>query len=183
MGGNLPYMNFPGPKIWASAGVVPLSSRYSWQPIVSQVTSVMLNIVAVWLLTSGVDAPSRLRFYARWVPVLSIGLLAGIAAQARGGTIFNWNIAEQDRSKFYAIVTVICEVPGTFLLYLLLSRLATQLGCRALAMKSLALGALVVACVSAGPAMFLLRGASRGDRTSWLVLLMARRTARRTAPW
>jgi hypothetical protein len=157
-GGNLPYLNFPGPKIWAAAGVVPTSHGYDFAPLVKRTTLLMLNLVAVWLLTASA-APSRLRLLARWVPVVSVGIMLGLVGQSYTRHAIRYYVGVDYTSHIFAFVTVVCEVPATLLLYLLLARLARERGRPDLAGKLIALGVAVTLFVAAGIATFALRRA------------------------
>ena len=151
IGGNLPFINFPGAKIWAAAAIAPATHGTTWNPLVAQTTLLALNLAAVWLLTAAAD-PSRLRFLARWTPIFSFGVML--------------SLARQHPNRAFAIVTVLCEVPATFLLYLLLSHLARALGRDALACKLRALGVLVTLFVLSGVATFgLSRTAATDDQS------------------
>ena len=152
-GGNLPFINFPGPKIWAAAGVVPQDHGSTWNPLVAQTTLLALNLIAVWLLTTAAK-PSRLRFFARWAPVVSIGVMLGLVGQSRSADTIRWYIGFDYRSQFFAIVTVVCEVPATMLLYLLMAQLARRFERPALARKLRALGVAVCLFMTVGAAMF-----------------------------
>jgi hypothetical protein len=157
-GANLPYLNFPGPKIWAAAGVVPTAHGYDFDPLVGRTTLLALNLVAVWLLTAAA-APSRLRLLARWVPIASVGIMLGLVGQSYSRNTIRYYIGVDYTSQFFAFVTVACEVPATLLLYLILARLARERGQRALAAKLNALGVAVCLFVAAGIATFGLRRA------------------------
>jgi hypothetical protein len=147
-GGNLPYVNFPGPKIWAAAGVAATAHSSEWNPLASRTTLLALNLAAVWLLTSAAPR-GRLRFLARWVPALSIGVMLGLVGRTH--------------TRFFAFVTVFCEVPATLLLYVLLSQLADELGRALLAWKLRTLGVLVSMFVLAGSATFALSRSTIGN--------------------
>jgi len=138
-GGNLAFVNFPGPKIWAAAGLVSVSHSSEWNPLVSQATLLALNLAVVRLLSSAAN-PSQVRRLARWVPVLAIGCALGVRGY--------WG------NRFYAVVSVVCEVPATLLLYLLLSQLARELDRVSLAWKLRTLGILVSIFVLGGVGMF-----------------------------
>jgi hypothetical protein len=167
-GGNLPYVNFPGPKIWAAAGVVPTSHGYAFDPLVARTTLLALNLIAVWLLTAAA-APSRLRTLARWVPVVSVGVMLGLVGQSYSRQTIRWYVGVDYTSQFFAFVTVVCEVPATLLLYLLLARLARDRRLPSLAGRLKALGVAVTLFVVAGIATFALRRTGIADRHALLI--------------
>jgi hypothetical protein len=152
IGANLPFVNFPGPKVWASAGVVPRNGRYTWEPLVSRATLIALNLAAVWLLAGGSNA--RLYRVARWLPVLSVGVALGLTAANRYG-----NLADDTtgvyRSRIFAVVTVLGDVPATVMLYALLARLAQNLDRPKLANQFRLLAAVVAALIVATLGWFL----------------------------
>ena len=88
IGGNLPFYNFPGPKLWAAAAVPELASGDYWGPIVSRASLTVLNLLAFWLITVDPSAGPRsdesratrlLRRTVRWLPVVVVGACLGFA--------------------------------------------------------------------------------------------------------
>ena len=80
-GGHLPFMNYPGPKVWAGVSLGGNGTRYYWDPVVTRVTFLMLHLLAVWLvsvpLRAGANCSNRLRLAVRWLPALGLGAGTG----------------------------------------------------------------------------------------------------------
>jgi hypothetical protein len=178
---NLPFFNFPGPKLFASAALPEMGRETVWEAICSQTVLVVLNLAAFWLITVRLDRREGvvLRALVRWLPVLSVGVAMGCGAA--------WQAAESARrasplfsgvrrTAVFVVVTVLLELPSTFLLYAYLARLAAlyaggrslhrQLRLAALAVPAVVLASLAVFTVSRGyrdpraaPAMLAAAGA------------------------
>ncbi|HZN68487.1 MAG TPA: hypothetical protein VFB66_24600, partial [Tepidisphaeraceae bacterium] len=134
LGGNLPFYNFPGPKLFAAAAVPELGQEQYWHPIVSRTLLVALNVAAIWLLTTRLDGREGwvLRGLVRWLPVASVGAALGVAGAWRASVPPSYSAYFVNplngplRSEFFASVTVLCELPVTVLIYAYLSRLAAR---------------------------------------------------------
>jgi hypothetical protein len=127
-GGILPFVNFPGPKVWSSIIINITDIRYMWGPLLSQTTLLVTNVAAIWLLTYRPGGNDALRRWTRWVPVLSIGAALGAVAGSRAGSVFGINIDGSERTEFYIALTLMFELPATLLLYGMLARLAGEVG-------------------------------------------------------
>lgn len=121
LGGNLPFVNFPGPKLWLSVVISENFARY-WSPILSNVQLVILNLLCAWLIT--VELPgarrSALRTWLRWLPVVSIGAAIGATVTTR----YYMNNPAANEMELFAFATVLMEMPATILLYAYLAHLA-----------------------------------------------------------
>jgi hypothetical protein len=112
-GNDVPALNYPGPKVWATPlrdGVRSLGNPY-----------VIANLLAVWLMTvrwrEGRHQPQR-RLLARWGAVLLIGMTNGFIIASP------WLADQSMTSERTAILLALAEVPATLLLYLHLSSVA-----------------------------------------------------------
>jgi len=130
--GNLPFYSFPGPRLVAATPF--LGRRTNWDPLVSSITLVALNLAAVWLITlrppgSATTGPDlhrdRLRTLTRWSSVFATGAALATAAawesmEGRGGPYFRPGL----RPEFFALAIVLCQTPPTAMLYACLARIA-----------------------------------------------------------
>jgi hypothetical protein len=143
--GNLPFYSFPGPRLAAATPF--LGRRTNWDPLVSCLTLVALNLAAVWLITlrplgaptSGAATsgpgpsrpalptgqPDRLRPITRWASVFATGAALATAAaweslEGHGGRFLRTGL----RPEFFALATVLCQLPPTAMLYACLARIA-----------------------------------------------------------
>lgn len=168
LGGNLPFYNYPGPKVWAATAMPELAGRYSWEPIVSRTLLLALNLAALWLITAVPLTGRRgplLRRAVRWVPVLLLGAALGAASVMRRGDFSNY-LAGPWRSEFFAIITLACELPATFLLYLYLRRLSVEHAWPKLGRGFAALGGVMIALVAVAISAFALSGQLLALRSS-----------------
>jgi len=174
VGGNLPFFNFPGPKLWAAAIVPELGGRYYWDPIVSRTALGAMNLAAIWLMTLQLDGREShlLRRLTRWLPVVMVGFALGLAAASR--TMDRSDRVGADlRSEFFALTMVLCELPATVLIYLYLSTLASTYT-RRLALKRnlVAAGFAIPALVGTSLVAFLLSKDFRAARAAPAVLAL-----------
>jgi hypothetical protein len=142
--GSLPFFNYPGPKVWATAIVPELGGAQYWNELRSTSLLALLNITAVWLLTLRIgpdaevfpeprlhprpDLTELLRLAARWSAVLAVGAAAGCVAGWQALRSDNYYLREEGRGKFFAIALLTCELPATLLLYWHLAATARRLG-------------------------------------------------------
>lgn len=175
--GNLPFYNYPGPKLWAAAAVPELGQRDWWNSIAARAVLTALNLAAFWLVTvdPGRDtpiAPARgegaLRRLTRWLPVLAVGAALGCASMASEPSRYYDRVELQNRTKFFAAVTVACELPATVLLYAYLGLLARRLGRGELAGRFAVLAVLVVMLVGVGLSALVLSRRLQGAHTDGL---------------
>jgi hypothetical protein len=176
VGGNLPFVNFPGPKMWAGAAINETADRwlqFSWGPILSRVTLMTLNLAAVWLVAMPIRndrSGAILRTLNRWLPVATFGAAVTLV---RGVSAGMEDDAASFRTEFFAAATVFCELPATILLYILLARVAEDcnqprlaLHFRGICFAVVALGSTaLLACVISKHALY-----RRGD---WPFLVIA----------
>ncbi|MEO6434655.1 MAG: hypothetical protein ABIP55_02690, partial [Tepidisphaeraceae bacterium] len=173
VGGNLPFVNFPGPKVWATVVFGPLGGRSSWSYLGDRYMLFAINLAAIWLLSASAR-PGRLRLAVRWLPVILIGGVLGGVAASRNGEVFGVHFYGAYWSRFYAAVTVLCEVPSTLLLYLLLARRARDLGRPRLAVQFLGVALAMVALVGTSLAFFVASGRwLNGTQRAGEILLLA----------
>lgn len=128
LGGTLPLLNFPGPKVWAMSHLQRIVGDYVTGLGAGGAWWGWVNLLAIFLLTSPRSRrawdestldPRRL---ARWAAVLGGGAFFGLTLIGR-----DLNVNQPGFWKF-ALAAVACELPGTVLLYLYLGRLAGSLG-------------------------------------------------------
>jgi hypothetical protein len=180
VGGNVPFFNFPGPKLFAAAAVPELGRSYYWDPVVSRTILVALNLAAFWLVTCELDRRRdvALRALVRWVPVLATGAALGFAhayhaLEQSPREFFANSLGGRYRSEFFAAVTVACELPATALLYLYLAKLAARAAPgTSLRRQFLAAAVAVPAVVLSSFAAFLLSRGHLSARASPAVLAL-----------
>ena len=150
VGGNIPYFNFPGPKVL----ILPLT--HSYYPDVSRFA--LDTLLLVWLLTARglTRRESILRPAARWASVVLIGLAIG------------WRLSDPQFEQRLlplhraAAITVCVEAPLTLLVYLHLASLASREGCRRLGRGLSALAVATTAMlVTPAVVVYLYRGLPR----------------------
>jgi hypothetical protein len=125
LAGNLPFFNFPGPKLYVAGAVRELSHSY-WQGEISHAAFLALNITAVWLITLRTGGPSQrsfLRPLTRWVAIGAFGAAFGLSG---GWAAFTRQLAGEFRSELFLMLTLPLELPATVLLYAYLARLARR---------------------------------------------------------
>jgi hypothetical protein len=145
--GSLPFVNYPGPKMWPSTGTIAMRLARDWDPLVANSTLITLNLLAVWLVTMRIGQRSsrRLRAITRGLAVVTIG-----AAVAFTGTYpaIDWNGPSSTANKVFFAVTLLSELPVTILLYIVMARLSEEHDRPPLAAKFRLLALLIVALVS-----------------------------------
>jgi hypothetical protein len=79
LGANLPFMNYPGPKVWAGVTLGTVSRYYMWEPVVTRTSFLFLHLVALWLITVPLREGNvgRLRRWVRWLPRVCLGAGTG----------------------------------------------------------------------------------------------------------
>jgi hypothetical protein len=166
LGGDLPSLNFIGPKVWA----IPLLEGSSTTSIVDRL-AIVSTVLAVWLITAfrpaGISKRGFLFTITRWAPTVLIGIAMGLAItidQAK------WEIRESHQA---AALMIGVEAPATLVVYLYLSRLAGSLSQAKLArqLRYLAYGA--TALILSPVWFYLLSKPLRGHHDNVLVLLAA----------
>lgn len=116
LGGDLPLVNFVGPKVWAAALSQAPYSGYIW----SNRSAILSTVLAVWLITALRPAQGSRRQWmvARWLPTLLVGMAVGLAMTID-------RASGQVRASYWAAGLMICvEAPATFILYRYLACLA-----------------------------------------------------------
>lgn len=148
LGGDLPTLNFVGPKLWA----VPILDR-PWHE--EHRLAIVFAVVAAWLITAYRPGPHTRPWatLARWAATVLTGLAVGLA--------FTIELSKTDfRESYwtaYAIVGV--EGPATLALYLFLAQLAGAIG-RATLARQLRWAGLAATAVIFSPLAFLALGRS-----------------------
>ena len=148
LGGDLPTLNFIGPKVW----VVPflnVESYSYWYTASDNRIYVLWTLVAIWLITARAPRPSLKRgaLITRWLPTVLIGLAIGFALTVQQAKI------SIRQSYWSAAVIVGVEAPATLVLYLYLAGVARAIQQRRLALRLVWLGA-VAATVIVSPLVF-----------------------------
>lgn len=129
LAGNLPLLNFPGPKVW---GVPAVQRAVGSAPAalgVGGVVKVLLNVAALWLITwprpgeGSSGTGRRLRVAARWVSAVGVGAFLGL-------TMVDHHLAVYEPGfwKWGFTALLVAELPGTVLVYLYLGQLAGRFG-------------------------------------------------------
>jgi hypothetical protein len=150
VGGNLPFVNYPGPKVWEPALLLSSDSIgvWSWRNV--RGTLIMMNLLAVWLVTIRLeeDLPTkrrrgvRLGALTRWLAVLLTGASLGCASVLSG-----MDARGHYRSEIFAAMTIAAELPATLLLYEHLARLARRAGSARMARQFRIVAGVIVALV------------------------------------
>jgi hypothetical protein len=124
LGGVLPIVNYPGPKVLA----FPISAALAGggSASVEQVTTDAWLTLAVWLVTApGIAGAARrgerLRRVARWAPLVLAGAAVGAGLAVRLESYEN----HLRPSVAIAVCVFTIEAPATVLLYLHLANVAT----------------------------------------------------------
>jgi hypothetical protein len=163
VGGTVPWLNFPGPKVT----VLPMINPYR-----TEVTTVLESLLMVWLLTCGGRGTGRaddvLRAAARWAAVVLVGLAVG------------WRLSDPQFQLPYlephhlSVLVVLVEAPLTLMVYLHLAAVARREGAAKLA-RTLAILAMAVPPLMATPPilMYVFRGLRRWQFDSDLAHLVA----------
>jgi hypothetical protein len=117
LGGDLPLLNFIGPKVWAVPLLEGSFSRYYASS--NNRLAVITTILVVWMITTlrPPGARPRVSLLTRWIPTLLIGMAVGLSTAIA--------LALEVRRSYWAAGLMIgVEAPATFLVYLYLARLA-----------------------------------------------------------
>jgi hypothetical protein len=126
LAGNLPFFNFPGPKVWTAA-VSEGGYTYEYSStLISRTALLAFNLAAVWLVTMRPCTGGRrsvLRPLARWSAVGAVGAAMGVAAGWSGVSDMHDSPA---RNELFAAVTVAFELPATVLLYAYLAQFSLR---------------------------------------------------------
>jgi hypothetical protein len=125
IGGSLPIVNFPGPKLWAAVLVQRSVGNFPALLGVTGTLTAFQAVVAIWLVTTprldrGGESMISLRSITRWVAVLAFG--AGFGLLLSRSSIKWWGT--DSRIGYYAMLVTFVELPGTVLLYAYLRTLA-----------------------------------------------------------
>jgi hypothetical protein len=154
LGGDIPAINFPGPKV--VVGVISRNSSewYAQVTISDVLTFTSLQLLALWLMTVPMPGTSSpFRALARWSAVLI------------GGAALGWGLSadllpRQDNALAtdmqFSVVMTILQAPATMLLYWHLSRIAQRVGSRRHATKLWWVG-IAAAILTVVPAMLVLK--------------------------
>lgn len=140
VGGNLPFFNYPGPKLWAAATLADGSALY-WNSLVARTTLLVIELIAVWLITIPLDRDSTTRLLTRWLTTFAIGATA--AGVPIGKRLLHLD-APGHRTEVFQAITILCELPTSVLLYVLLARLASESGRAELARRFRMVAGLIV---------------------------------------
>ena len=179
LAGNLPFVNFPGPKVFASAALTEFPTHWrlsTWGPMTSRMTLIVLNLAAVWLIATPLRSASRegrmLRTLNRWIPVAIIGAaITCITGLHRG---MNDQIdPESLRTEIFAAATVMCELPATILLYMLLARVAEDCNKPRLAMQFRGICLVIVTLVATALLAFVVSRRFLDQRNARIFLAIA----------
>jgi uncharacterized membrane protein YeaQ/YmgE (transglycosylase-associated protein family) len=156
LGGNLPFVNFAGPKMWATLAIGSgTGSGYWWDFMGTRTKFLTFNLLAAWLVSMPLrDRGGRwLRRWVRWLPTICVG--AGVAIlNAFDRTYPDGDLRGHRGSELFAIVTVFMEMPATLILYALLARIARELARPGLAKQFRALSVAIIGLVGASLALF-----------------------------
>jgi hypothetical protein len=176
VGGNLPFVNFPGPKLWAAAAINESADRWlqlAWGPLVNRMTMIAINLTVFWLLavpSRGERSGAIIRFFARWLPIATFGaaiaLIHGINASLQYDP-------DSFRTEFFAAATICCELPSTILLYVLLARIAEDCDEPRLARHFRGICFAIVALVSTALLAFVISKHALYRRGDWPFLVIA----------
>src|SRR5687768_1383224 len=128
LGGDLPLVNFLGPKVWA---VAVNQNHYSSYHGTTNRAAIISTVLAVWLVTSLRPAglPAWRWAVARWLPTLMVGWAVGLALTIQRA---DYSIRA---SYWAAAVMILVEAPATFVVYRYLARLAENAAAHATSTK------------------------------------------------
>jgi hypothetical protein len=130
LGGTLPALNMPGPKLWAIPLLQrPIGRSPQWPGVVGTRTA-LLSLLAVWLVTAPhpdesdlADARGRarrlVRESARWGAALPFGVAFGILLTTQG-------LWPADLPSYRMLLVSFVELPAAALLYTHLYHLARR---------------------------------------------------------
>jgi hypothetical protein len=125
IGGTLPALNFPGPKLWAMPLLQRAIGNGPAEEGVYGTRVAMVSLLALWLITIAprdpdLDPAPTLRKFTRWVGTVTFGLGAGLLL-ASGG------IWPGERFPYWMVLGGGIELPSAALLYAYLALLAKRL--------------------------------------------------------
>jgi hypothetical protein len=130
-GGDVPLLNFAGPKVSSFSLVRCAAARVDQDdqnteplPTSTQLTADALTLLAVWLVTAtipGVDPSPRRRWLTRYGVLAMLGASLGVVLAVNDVNSFG-----PSHFTLWSVVTT--EAPATFLVYTYLAGLAAQLG-------------------------------------------------------
>ena len=68
LGGNLPFVNFPGPKVWCAEPLTEFRGQYEWPTLLSRTAVVVMTLTSLWLIGTPIDEKRNdwLRRLLRW---------------------------------------------------------------------------------------------------------------------
>lgn len=148
LGGDIPSINFVGPKIFAVPLIQTESDHYWYVPESRE--SMLWIVVGIWLITSfrprGIS--DRSATVVRWTPTCLIGLAMGL------GMAIDRASGELKQSLWISILVVAIEVPCTLLAYLYLASIARSIGRTDLS-KMLRYSAITISALIAMPVSFI----------------------------
>jgi hypothetical protein len=164
LGGDLPTINFVGPKITAATLLMQVDWGYytlPWDRL-----SGFYSVIAVWMITCLRPAPISLwrRDSARWIPTVLMGAAIGIAI-----TIAEARVSVR-QSYWVACMVIAVEAPATFLLYRYLASLAAALGHAPLSLQLRRFSAVVAILIVAPLGFHVLSASTRPYHNSPFVL-------------
>jgi hypothetical protein len=125
LGGNLPMLNFPGPKVFATPPLVG-GYEYYMDSMRGRFGATVVGLIAIWLMTSigqRWGAARKWAVIARWTATIAVALPMGVALGMP-------RTLDRDDTQWQVFVATFCEAPATIVLYYYLSRLASAIGIR-----------------------------------------------------
>lgn len=164
--GSLPVLNFPGPKLWASALLQRSIGSAPGEWGVAGTRFGLLGLGAVWLLTAprAVDrlgeSALSIRRLTRWGSLLSFGALLGVLLGEDG--VGYWEVPERD--VYLMLLVALVELPATTLLYVHLRNVALSLREPSLRQPMNILAFAVPLCIGAAVLAFILGDYWRGTK-------------------
>jgi hypothetical protein len=149
LGGNLPMLNFPGPKVFA---MPPLLADYYFELYSMQTRfgATVLGLIAMWLMTSVGSGPGKLRKWAtiaRWTTTLAVAMPLGVALGMP-------RMLDRDDTQWQVFIATFCEAPATVVVYVYLWRLATAVGAKGKIFLWIGFCAPVIVAVTLVPTIF-----------------------------
>jgi hypothetical protein len=174
LAGNLPFVDFPGPKVWAGAAAI---EQFSWRSMLTGNELITLNLLAIWLIATplrplgGGNDGETLRAWTRWLPIFLIGGLMCAGSSAKIPAAFD-SLDDRYRSELFATATLACELPASVLLYLLLARIATEVRAPTIARQLKVQLVLMVLVMASSLIAFVLSRDHRSQRFSYTVLTL-----------
>ncbi|HYO09977.1 MAG TPA: hypothetical protein VER17_13485 [Tepidisphaeraceae bacterium] len=170
--GNLPFVNYPGPKMWASTSALTYRLTYRWDPLVARTTLLALNVLAIWLITMPLHGERR-SFVAAAVRALSVTVVGAALTFTAIYPHISYNGPESYSNKIFMAVTIGTELPVTVLLYVVLARLSERCALPRLAWQFRLLCFAIVLIVCTSMLGFVVSKFMPELRGSWTVLIVA----------